>query len=194
MRCALELPAGSPSLAVEPDGTLSAMVELDWPGLGRPLELSAIVDTGCNVDFVASKETARLLAGHHKPIRRDSLRWAEGLPCDVYDVAIKLDDWYGIEILAPLTQDMEDILGLPAILRSNLCIRGVVNAAFWANVSDPTDPDKWMARDSDVATSIRGGANASGQSLGAGRGRSVRRRSERTSRKAPARSSHPNAG
>ena len=150
MRCALELPALAPPLSIDEQGSLSASVELDWSGRHEPLRLSAIVDTGCAVDFIASRQLSADLSASLKPIRRTSLNWEQRIACDIYGAAIRLDDWYSVEIYAPLSQDLEDLLGLPAILRSNLCIRGVSNAAFWASTDDPTNPARWMGRDADL--------------------------------------------
>jgi len=133
-----------------------------------------LIDTGCTVDMVASSGVAFELAKHIRPARRDKLFWGEWLLCDIYRAQVRLGDWMDIEIFAPKDSQVEDILGLPAILRANLCIRGVSGGAFWVTPPAVTDYSKWMGADRESqtppsATRRSGGRKARQRSVRAGR-------------------------
>jgi hypothetical protein len=148
MRCALQIPDAPPLAVDSAEPAVRASVGLDWPGRKTPLRVDALVDTGCPVDFIASPRLANDLRGMRDPTRVSQVQWGGPVACEVYEVAAKLADWISIEVHVPLTQAMEDLLGLPAILRSNLCIRGLSGSAYWASLPDGSGRE-WITRDAD---------------------------------------------
>ena len=129
---------------------LSACITLRWPQQPQGLCVSVYVDTGSPVDLVASPRLREMIRQKAKPSRMGRLQWGDWVSCEIYDAEALLDQWRQIEVYAPLEGDFEDLLGLPAILRCNLCIRGDAGAAFWVEMSDPRNPMEWVGRDRGV--------------------------------------------
>ena len=126
---------------------LTANIMLRWPDQPQGIRVSVFVDTGSPVDLVASPRLREIIRERAKPTRMSRLQWGDWLTCEIYEAEALLDQWRQIEIYAPLEGDFEDLLGLPAILRTNLCIRGDASAAFWVEMSDPRNPLEWVGRD-----------------------------------------------
>ncbi len=149
MECGLTLPSSAPPLAIDPhEPSLRTSIDLDWPGRKRALVVDALIDTGCPVDFIASPRLSHDLRAGLRPTRMAQLVWGERVPCEIYRVGAWLDRWVGIEVYSPLTLEMEDLLGLPALLKGNLCIRGAAGSAYWARLPDRGGLE-WVARESD---------------------------------------------
>jgi len=154
MRCGLLLPAGSSPLQLDPIGpVLTADLRLEWSGTKRALRLSAVVDTGCPVDLVASEEVAGVLRDQLRPARMETLDWGGRLETEVYNVDLKLDVWTRIEVHAPLESFEENLLGLRALLKANLCLRGEDGSAYWAKL--PAAGESWDFITRDAETEAR---------------------------------------
>ena len=150
MRCGLLLPAASSPLQLDPvEPVLNAELSLDWPGRSVALTLSAVVDTGCPVDLVASTRLAEVLRESTLPARMETLSWGGRLETEVFDVSLKLGDWIRAEVHAPLEHFDECLLGLRALMKANLCLRGQDRSAYWAKLPVPGDSWDFIARDSD---------------------------------------------
>jgi len=147
MRCALEISGGAPPVSVDGgEPAVRASVELNWRGRQKVWSVDCLVDTGCPVDFIASPRLVRDLRATARPARMARLDWGGNVSCEIFKVAARLVEWCPIEVYAPLDAEFEDLLGLPAILRSNLCIRGLAGSAYWVDLPAEGRGSEFIAR------------------------------------------------
>ena len=148
MRCSLLLPAGGAPLHLDPIGpVLTTELQLDWPGRRWAISVPAVVDTGCPVDIVASAGLAGALRSSIRPARIDTLDWGGRLETEVYEVDALLGGWRKVELHAPLEPFDETLLGLRALLKANLCIRGEDGSAYWGRLPGVPDPREFLVRE-----------------------------------------------
>ena len=148
MRCALEVPADRPALFVDPDGpSLTTELLVTWRGLDQPYRLNSLVDTGSPYDLIASPRLTAELDRTARPVRSGTLQWRGTVNCKVYRAAVRIGDWLDVWVHAPQDEELEDLIGLPTILRSGLCIRGFAGSAHWVSEPGSGSGQEWMTAD-----------------------------------------------
>ena len=146
----MEVPAGSPPIHLDPgEPAIRALVSVSWEGSAEPWDIDCIVDTGCPVDFVASRRLSAELRKSARPSRVAQLEWGGRVTCEIYRATADLGEWIDLEVYAPLDADFEDLLGLTTIMRSNLCIRGLAGSAYWVQLPAAGGGREFVARDAE---------------------------------------------
>jgi hypothetical protein len=152
MRCGLLLPHDVASLQLDPVGpVLTAEILISWPGQAGHIRFPAVVDTGCPVDLVASADLATRLRCAGRPFRMETLDWGGRLDTEVYVADLKLGEWTRTEVHVPTQPFEETLLGLRALLKANLCLRGEDRSAYWARLPAAGDAWDFISRDAEGA-------------------------------------------
>ena len=172
MECSFVVPADRPSMFVDPDGpALTTELPVIWESRSVPITVSALVDTGSPYDLLASPELAEEIRRTEAPTRNGTIDWRGAMECEFYRGAVKIGEWISVEVAAPIHDEVENLLGLPVLMRSRLCIRGLDHSAFWVEAPAIPGTKDWMAADREPAGANRLGARARHGSAREGRER-----------------------